>query len=250
MKTLWGFSLLVIAQMPLAAVQVGDTYEQVTIEKGLPPGRMGAGGVVILAYPDQTIRLLNNHVIRISGPPRQISVVPAPKPKPKPKPVPVWITDVDEAFNQAREKNRNILLFVTGSGWGPRSQRLESDVLSTTEFVQYASDHLVLLKMDFPKVAPSGPGNADTPAKEVAAAPTPTPTSGATAVPTPSAAPASPAPTPSPSGSPAASAKLANEIKGDDYPMVFVLYSDGRPSGSLGYPEGGPGPFIEALKKM
>lgn len=225
MKTLFGVSLLLMAQLPLMAVQVGDTFEQVQIEKGIPPGKMGAGGFIILAYPDATIRLQDNRVIRISGPPRRLSIVPAPKPKPKPRPVPAWIDDVDAAFTQAREKNRHVLLFFTGAGWGSRSQHLENEVLSTPEFVRYANDNLVLLKMDFPKAAPST-------ATEVEE------NGGAAAAPSTSA--------------PAAAnrARSGDDLKGEDYPMVFVLDSDGRPSGSLGFPDGGPGPFIDALKKL
>lgn len=221
MKTLFGVSLLLIAQVPLVAVEVGNTLEQVQIEKGLPPGKMVAGGVTILAYGDVTIRLQNGRVIKIGGPPRQVSIVPAPKPKPKPKPVPVWIDDVDTALTQAQERKRHVLLFFTGEGWGPRGQHLESDVLSSEEFVNYANDNLVLVKMNFPKAATSLPkeGTVDAPA----------PTSATT---------------------PSSAVRPTKENKGDDYPMVFVLDSDGRPSGSLGYQDGGPGPFIDALKKL
>ena len=55
-------------------------------------------------------------------------------------------------------------------------------------------------------------------------------------------------------GQPAAlksqNAKLAQQFKIEGYPTVVVLDSSGKKIGELGYQEGGPGPFIEAISKM
>ena len=48
----------------------------------------------------------------------------------------------------------------------------------------------------------------------------------------------------------AQNAKLAKEHGIEGYPTVIVLDGEGRKVGELGYQEGGPGPFIDALKKM
>ncbi|MEO6004625.1 MAG: thioredoxin family protein [Opitutus sp.] len=45
-------------------------------------------------------------------------------------------------------------------------------------------------------------------------------------------------------------ASLAETHKIEGYPTVIVLDSSGKKVGELGYQEGGPGPFVEALKKM
>ena len=44
------------------------------------------------------------------------------------------------------------------------------------------------------------------------------------------------------------SQEVAGRIEG--YPAVVVLASDGRQVGRLGYQEGGPGPFVDALKGL
>ena len=45
-------------------------------------------------------------------------------------------------------------------------------------------------------------------------------------------------------------AKLADRFKIEGYPTVIVLNSSGKKVGELGYQEGGPSPFVEALDKM
>ena len=48
----------------------------------------------------------------------------------------------------------------------------------------------------------------------------------------------------------AQNAKLAQQFKIEGYPTVIVLDSAGKKVGELGYQQGGPGPFIEAIGKM
>ena len=45
-------------------------------------------------------------------------------------------------------------------------------------------------------------------------------------------------------------AKLADRFKIEGYPTVIVLNSSGKKVGELGYQEGGPSPFVEALDKL
>jgi len=45
-------------------------------------------------------------------------------------------------------------------------------------------------------------------------------------------------------------AKLADRFRIEGYPTVIVLNSSGKKIGELGYQEGGPAPFVEALGKM
>lgn len=45
-------------------------------------------------------------------------------------------------------------------------------------------------------------------------------------------------------------AKLQNEFKIEGYPTIIVLSADGKKVGELGYMEGGPDAFIEALKAL
>jgi protein disulfide-isomerase len=48
----------------------------------------------------------------------------------------------------------------------------------------------------------------------------------------------------------AQNAQLAQRFKIEGYPTVIVLDSSGKKIGELGYQEGGPSPFIEAIGKM
>jgi thioredoxin-related protein len=48
----------------------------------------------------------------------------------------------------------------------------------------------------------------------------------------------------------AQNAKLARQFRIEGYPTVIVLDSTGKKVGELGYQEGGPAPFIEAIGKM
>jgi thioredoxin-related protein len=48
----------------------------------------------------------------------------------------------------------------------------------------------------------------------------------------------------------AQNARLQQQYRIRGYPTVIVLDSSGRAVGHLGYQEGGPGPFLEALSRM
>lgn len=62
-----------------------------------------------------------------------------------------WFTDFNEAKKAATEKNENIVLVFQGSDWCAPCIKLDKQVWSTQEFKNYAKDHYVLLKADFPK---------------------------------------------------------------------------------------------------
>ena len=56
--------------------------------------------------------------------------------------------------------------------------------------------------------------------------------------------------TPQPPEVKAQNAKLAEAFGVNSYPTIFVLNSDGKPVGKLGYLEGGPAKFIAELAKL
>src|SRR5579884_3497524 len=62
-----------------------------------------------------------------------------------------WTPNFDRALADARRQDRVILAYFSGSDWDPWSQKLEKDVLDTPFFRQWAMDHVVLLKIDFPR---------------------------------------------------------------------------------------------------
>jgi protein disulfide-isomerase len=155
----WIFAAALVAS---AAVKVGDSYDAVIAAKGKPLGKMELGQTVLLQYADQTIKLKGGKVIALEV--AKVSVVPAPAPgrtvSMASTAVPVsaprakestWITDYDSALAQARDQDRHVFLFFTGSDWCGWCMKLNKEILSTPEFVKYAGDNLVLVELDFPR---------------------------------------------------------------------------------------------------
>ena len=64
---------------------------------------------------------------------------------------PSWRTNYAEAQAQARAENKLLLINFTGSDWCPPCIMLEKQVFSKPEFAEYATKHLVLLEVDFPR---------------------------------------------------------------------------------------------------
>ena len=61
-----------------------------------------------------------------------------------------WLTDYEQARENAREVNRPILANFSGSDWCGWCIRLDREVFSHTEFKQYAREHLILFNADLP----------------------------------------------------------------------------------------------------
>lgn len=62
-----------------------------------------------------------------------------------------WLTDLSEAQALAKEKEIPIILVFQGSDWCAPCIKLEKEVWNTTVFIDFAKDHYVLLKADFPR---------------------------------------------------------------------------------------------------
>lgn len=63
----------------------------------------------------------------------------------------VWMSNYDEAAKAAKEQNKPLLLFFTGSDWCVWCKKLESESLSTRDFDQAAASHFIFVKIDFPQ---------------------------------------------------------------------------------------------------
>ncbi|SDD96410.1 thioredoxin family protein [Desulfuromonas thiophila] len=72
----------------------------------------------------------------------------------------LWLEDSDRAFTQAREQQRPVLMYFTGSDWCHWCIQLNKNVLSQPEFADFAAKELVLLKVDFPKRLPQSAAQA------------------------------------------------------------------------------------------
>lgn len=62
-----------------------------------------------------------------------------------------WLEDFEQAKVIAKEQNKPILIFFTGSDWCGLCKMLEKDFFSTDKFKKTATNSLVLYKADFPK---------------------------------------------------------------------------------------------------
>ena len=63
-----------------------------------------------------------------------------------------WETDFSKAKGVAEAEHKFILLNFSGSDWCGPCIRLHKEIFETNAFSQYANDHLVLLKADFPRL--------------------------------------------------------------------------------------------------
>jgi protein disulfide-isomerase len=62
-----------------------------------------------------------------------------------------WTENLEQAQAQAKSEHKKLLLDFTGSDWCGWCIKLDREVFSQTEFKEYASKHLVLVELDFPR---------------------------------------------------------------------------------------------------
>jgi len=62
-----------------------------------------------------------------------------------------WQTDIVTAKTLASKKEQPIILVFQGSDWCAPCIKLERDIWSSQTFIDYARDHFIMLKADFPK---------------------------------------------------------------------------------------------------
>jgi thioredoxin-related protein len=62
-----------------------------------------------------------------------------------------WLSDYKQAQEQAKTKNKLLLLNFTGSDWCGWCIRLQREVFSQPSFHEYADKNLVLMEVDFPR---------------------------------------------------------------------------------------------------
>lgn len=63
-----------------------------------------------------------------------------------------WENDFTLAKTKATASHKNILINFSGSDWCGPCIRTHKEIFEKDAFVKYASDHLVLLKADFPRL--------------------------------------------------------------------------------------------------
>lgn len=62
-----------------------------------------------------------------------------------------WNVKLESAIAIAKKENKPIMVDFTGSDWCVWCKRLNNEVFSQKEFIDYANKNLVLVKFDFPQ---------------------------------------------------------------------------------------------------
>lgn len=62
-----------------------------------------------------------------------------------------WYRSLEQAKKLAQEQDKHILVNFTGSDWCTWCHRLRDEVFEQPEFIQFAGDELILVRLDFPK---------------------------------------------------------------------------------------------------
>ena len=65
-----------------------------------------------------------------------------------------WMTDLDAAFEKAKEEKKPVLVEFTGSDWCPPCKMMAKEVFSKKEFIEKASQDFILVELDFPNGDP------------------------------------------------------------------------------------------------
>ncbi len=122
-----------------------------------------------------------------------------------------WHTDFGKANQIANSENKQILMVFQGSDWCAPCIKLSKYILDTDEFQGYASNHYVMLKVDFPKHKK----NALSPTQEIH------------------------------------NQKLAEQFNKNGYfPLVVVLDKNGKQVGQEGYQKVTPTQYIQVLEAL
>jgi thioredoxin-related protein len=68
-----------------------------------------------------------------------------------------WLNDYKKAQEEAKAGKKILLLNFTGSDWCGWCIKFDREVLSKSQFRDYARDNLVLVELDFPRAKPQPP---------------------------------------------------------------------------------------------
>ncbi|MFT3867848.1 MAG: thioredoxin family protein [Nibricoccus sp.] len=195
----------------LLAVETGDTYQKVIEEKGAPASKMEAGGTTVLKYPDMTIKLREGKVIGIKG---------------------AGDTGAPAAAAGASQTSGPAIAagqWTTDYAAALRQAKAEKKKIflffTGSDWCGWCKkfDKEILSTQDFKTFAGTNLllVKLDFPRG-----------------------------TPQSPQLKAANQKLAQQYGIQGFPTVIVLNSEGKNVGELGYMEGGPKPFLGALKKL
>ena len=141
-------------------IGIGSHYEEIIELLGAPKGEMNVGSKQFLIYDDVRIELEDGTLRSLSPEVKEflrqraasgVSKGDLPQVTESLHPTAgTWLTDFDEAVAIAKITHQKLLLNFTGSDWCGWCIRLDQEVFSQKEFLDYARKHYVLVKIDFP----------------------------------------------------------------------------------------------------
>lgn len=67
-----------------------------------------------------------------------------------------WTGDLEVAKDRAKQENKFVLLYFTGSDWCPWCKKLKAEILDQPEFADFAAAKFVPVEADFPRYKPIG----------------------------------------------------------------------------------------------
>jgi protein disulfide-isomerase len=67
-----------------------------------------------------------------------------------------WLGDLESAKDRAKQENKFILLYFSGSDWCPACKKLKSEVFDQPEFADFARARFVSVEADLPRYRPIG----------------------------------------------------------------------------------------------
>lgn len=203
-------TLLLVAPLSLTAVQIGDTYDQVIAEKGAPAAKLQAGETQVLNYPDQRIKLKANKVVEVNSKLPDVTVAPSEPVAPKGPRIAPGVWTTDYASALRQARQEDSKVFLFFTG---------SDWCGWCKRL----DREILVTDKFKAYA----------GKNLVLVKLDFPHG-----------------IPQDDSLKAQNEQLARQYQVSGFPTVIVLNSKGKQVGRMGYQPGGPGGFIDALKKL
>lgn len=65
-----------------------------------------------------------------------------------------WLDNIEEAIAEAAKRDLTIFIHFTGSDWCGWCKKLEAEVYDHENFINYANENLVMVKLDYPNNIP------------------------------------------------------------------------------------------------
>ncbi|MDP5232080.1 MAG: thioredoxin family protein [Cellulophaga sp.] len=62
-----------------------------------------------------------------------------------------WYKNFEEAQKESTTSNKTLILVFSGSDWCAPCIKLDKDIWQSSEFINYAAEHYILYKADFPR---------------------------------------------------------------------------------------------------